>query len=146
MRIEHKKVYITLDFKEFYDEELAKTHEEALLGDIRCFKLYTNPDLTEGRHGPRFKGFALVKVARLAESFLRYEMYRKFGPEYDFVMGVYDSGKLMQNWYVEDCTFDEVEWKNVVLKIEEQNEEKLWKDSINSTIGEDRTKGGCCDL
>lgn len=104
----HNIVYETIDGKIFTDKEDAIKHE-AKLNKICAFKIFVNPDLCEGRHGPRFAGYLLVEANSRHDLFVEHWCYSKYGNGISFVQGFYGSNAIIHTWNYSKCDINDVE-------------------------------------
>lgn len=118
-------VYETVDGKVFYNKEEAEKHEEKI-NDVKAFRVYAHPDLTEGRSGASFQGYLLVHVRNAHEMFAEEWCYRKYGNKVTFVQGVYGSNAIMTSWRLSPCSVFNVEDSKIIGRLEEDFVDKLW--------------------
>ena len=90
-------VYKTDDGQEFLTKSEAEEHEKKLKY-IRYFAVSANPDLIEGRHGPRPAGCIAVCANCDHAMFAEYACYKLFGNRVSFVQGVMGSNAIIDNW------------------------------------------------
>lgn len=116
--------YKTIDGKLFDNEEDALKHEKAYQ-NIKAFKIFAYPDLTEGRNGPTFQGYLLVHAKSDHSLFVEDWCYRKYHNKVSFVMGAFSSAAIRENWYYLPCKLSEVD-DQIIEKIEEDFVTKIW--------------------
>lgn len=117
-------VYKTIDGKIFENKEEAEKHERNI-SNVYAFKIYYQPDLTEGRGFQKY-GYLLINANKKHEIFARHWCYERFGNEITFVMGVYGSNAITKEWSICHCPLNKVEDDKILDKIEEQFVNKLW--------------------
>lgn len=116
MKRVYKKVYITADDQEFTNKAEAEKHEKSLIGSTRknAFPvvIYTNPDTTEGRYGPKTPVYGVVYAHRnashVAKRFATLYAYRKYGAPVSFCMGVFGGNAIMKGWKVGTADWDDL--------------------------------------
>lgn len=116
--------YKTIDGKLFESKEEAQKHEEQNQ-NLKAFKIFAYPDLTEGRSGPEFQGYLLVNAKSNHSMFAEHWCYEKYHNKIAFVMGVFGSNAIMENWYYTSCSLSEVN-DSIIGKVQEDFVEKLW--------------------
>lgn len=119
--------YKTTDGKIFETESMAQEHEKEL-SNVKAFKVYAHPDLTEGRYGPSLQGYLLVHANKYHDEFAKHWAYTEYGNEIAFVMGAYGSNAIIGNWKVTQCDIDSIESDKIVDKIEENFIKKIWEE------------------
>lgn len=116
----------TSDGRLFETEENAKAHENTL-SKVKAFSIYTGPDLTEGRHGPKFQGYLLVHANGSHELFAEDWCFKNFNNRVAFVMGVFGSNAIIEKWQFKKVDLHVVSDGEVIDRIEENFVSKLWK-------------------
>lgn len=117
--MKEKTVYIASDGAEFESEQEALDHESKTSrrkeGGIPVV-IYTNPDLTEGRHGPQTPVYGVVYSYLASKSnarnFASLYALSKYGAPVNFVMGVFGGNAIIRNWRV-----DLVDWNQVPSEV-----------------------------
>ncbi|HLO11329.1 MAG TPA: hypothetical protein VK190_03610 [Pseudoneobacillus sp.] len=125
MEILTKVTYKTTDGLLFEDQKEAEKHEKEL-NDVKVFKIYSGPDLTEGRHGPEFTGYLLIHANNNHDMFAENWCYNNYGNKVAFTMGVYGSNAILYRWRFQQCALDQVEPNKVIARLEEDFVTKLW--------------------
>lgn len=96
-KIIEKEVFITSDGEEFLSKDEAVAHESGLKF-IAYYKVNANPDLTEGRHGPKHIGYMEVVAGSNHDMFAEHAGYKMYGSKVSFCMGVFGSNAIIPNW------------------------------------------------
>jgi len=87
MKVENRKVYIANDGKIFEKEKECIDYEKKF-ANLRYTKVYAYPDLTEGRHGPRYIGVVKTNIPfGDIKLLVEHWCYKKFGSRCEFVQG-----------------------------------------------------------
>lgn len=117
--------YRTLDGKIFEDKDKATIHEKSL-GNVKAYKIYAYPDLTEGKHSYQFQGYLLVNAETHHDMFVEDWCYRNYKNRIDFIMGAYGSNAIMEKWNYLECQLNVVKGDNVLDKLEDMCSPKIW--------------------
>jgi hypothetical protein len=121
-----KTVYVTDDGKEFTNRKEAELHETKTK-DVKYFLVSYAPDLTEGR-GLQNKGILMVHSKGCQSMFAEHYCYQKFGNKIEFVMGVYGSNAITQNWSIREINKEQTANYPVLARLEENFVTKIWGD------------------
>lgn len=90
-------------------------------------KVYAEPDLNEGRNGPKFVGYMLVHANGYHSMFAEEWGYRKYGNKIAFIRGTYGSNAIVDSWFIRECKLKEVVSSEIIDKVEEAFVTKLWE-------------------
>jgi hypothetical protein len=84
-----------------FDTESQCVLHESQMKDVAWFEVFAGPDLTEGRHGPKSRGYIAVHAKSSHSMFAEHWCYKEYGSAVAFCQGVFGSNAVIPNWRVD---------------------------------------------
>ena len=132
---ETRTYYKTDDGHTFESLNDAEFHVAFKKDDVVLFELYAKPDLGEGRHGAKKRGYIFVHAKDKHKLFAEEFMYEKYGNKIDFVQGTYGSNAIIEAWKIKQVDKNKVELNDIdnatIYKLEENFVDHIFYENDN---------------